>query len=261
MSFSFRRVYAVMLRNFYTDKRSTMRITEIFYYPAIDITLWGITTQWLKQDGNAHFMFAIATSLVLWQVVTRGIYEISIGAVEEIWNRSIINLFGSPLQLSEWMVALTLCSIFKIFIIVPYGALLAWLIYKVNIFSIGLMLIPYIMLLLGCGWIIGFLGASIIMRWGRQAQSTPWMVAWFFAPLCAVFYPLASLPATVQTISYCIPITHVFEAVRHQIITGAIAYNHLVIATGLMLTYLTLSAILFHKTFARALRKGLSSLE
>ncbi len=261
MSISIRRIYAVMLRNFYADKRSVMRLVDLFYYPVIDITLWGITTKWLQQEQSSNFMIAIATSLVLWQVVSRSILEISIGIIEELWNRSIINLFSSPLQLTEWIIAFMTSSICKNFFVLPYGALLVWLVYGVNIFNIGWMIIPYLMLLLGCGWIIGFLGASIIMHWGRRAQSTPWMVAWFFVPVCAVYYPVANLPRPIQIFSLCTPLTHIFEAVRHHIINGSIAYNHLGIATALTAVYLILSITLFRCIFTRALNKGLSSLE
>jgi ABC-2 type transport system permease protein len=256
-----RRIYAVMLRNFYADKRSVMRLVDLFYYPVIDITLWGITTKWLQQEQNSNFMIAIATSMVLWQVVSRSILEISIGIVEELWNRSIINLFSSPLQLNEWRIAFMTSSICKIFLVLPYGALLVWLVYGVNIFNIGWMMIPYLILLLSSGWIIGFLGASIIMHWGRRAQSTPWMVAWFFVPVCAVYYPIANLPRPLQFFALCTPLAHVFEAVRHQIIYGSIAYNHLSIAALLTIIYLTLSIKLFKKTFTKALNRGLSSLE
>lgn len=261
MNISFRRIYAVLLRNFYADKRSVMRITEMFYYPAIDITLWGLTTKWLRSGNTSGAVIALATSLVLWQVTSRCIYDISVGMVEELWNRSMTNFFGSPLQLSEWMIANMLTSVCKLFIVLPYGALCVALTYGVNIFQLGWSLIPYILLLLGCGWTIGFLGASVILFWGRQAQSTPWMIAWFFVPLCAVYYPLASLPPAIRIISQCTPLAQTFEALRHHLLTGIPAYNNLLLAAGLMIAYLALSMLLFTHTFKRTLRRGLASLE
>lgn len=261
MSISWRRIYAILLRDTYSDKRSTMRLTEIFYYPAIDITLWGLTTQWLKQEGNSNLMIAIATSLVLWQVVARNIYSISVGMIEELWFRSLVNLFSSPLKISEWVIAMMLSGTCKSFVVLPYAAMLTWVAYGVNVFNIGFMIIPYIAILITCGWTIGFLGASVILKWGRQAQSTPWMIAWFFVPLCAVYFPVASLPQPLQIFALATPLGHIFEAIRHQIISNSIAYDHLIKAAILSIICLSMSIMLFWHTFKKALKRGLSSIE
>lgn len=261
MIVSISRIYAVLYRNFCADKRSIMRLTDMVYYPAIDITLWGMTSRWLQNEQTTNSLIALGTSLVLWQVVSRCILDLSIGMVEELWNRSITNFFGSPLRLGEWMIANMFTGIIKILFILPYAASLVWLVYGINIFNIGWMIAIYIMLLLCIGWAIGFVGSSIILHWGRQAQSTPWMISWFFTPICAIFYPLATLPTAVQKVSVCIPLTHIFEAVRTHIFTGVIDWEHLGIGAVLTLVYLGLSMLLFRRMFARALKRGLASLE
>jgi ABC-2 type transport system permease protein len=261
MSISFRRIYAIMLRDFYADQRSIMRLTDIFYYPAIDITLWGLTSQWLKQGSNSTIMVAMATCLVLWQVVARNILSISVGMVEELWYHTLVNLFGSPLKLSEWTLAMMLSGTCKTLFVLPYGATLAWFAYGVNIFNIGPMIVLYLVLLMASGWTIGFLGASILLHWGRHAQSTPWMITWFFVPTCAIYFPVANLPKYFKVFALCTPLGHIFEAVRYQILAHSIAYGHLGIAAIMVAVYFTLSIMLFRRTFAKALVKGLSSLE
>lgn len=256
-----KRVYAVLLRNFFADKRSVMRITEVFYYPAIDIVLWGLTTKWLSSGNTTKTIVALATSLVLWQITSRCIYDISVGMVEELWHRSITNFFGSPLKLSEWMLANMLTGVCKLFVVLPYCAFLVWIAYGVNIFSLGFSLTLYVLLLLCCGWTIGFLGASIILYWGRQAQSTPWMIAWLFVPLCAVYYPLESLPRPLQFIASCTPLAQTFEALRFQLFTNTVHTQKIILAAILAVIYLSLSMMLFRSMFKKALNRGLSSLE
>lgn len=261
MSLNLRRIYAIILRSFYTDKRSTMRLTEVFYYPAIDIILWGLTTRWLNKGANHIGLLAIATSIVLWVTATRIVYEISVGMVEEVWNRNMTNLFGTPIKLSEWIIGLMACGVIKICIVLPYSALIAYFAYGVNIFSVGWMLLPYIGLLVCCGWSIGLIGASVILRFGRQAQSTPWMTAWFFAPLCAVYYPLDSLPTAIRNIATLTPLAHVFEAIRHQILIGHASWHHIYLSIVLAAAWLTTAIFFFYRMFNRARQRGLASFE
>lgn len=159
------------------------------------------------------------------------------------------------------MIANMLTSIIKCCFIIPYGAFVVWLIYGVNVFTLGWIIAMYTVLLLCIGWTIGFLGACIILRWGRQAQSTPWMIAFFFIPFCAVYYPIATLPSVIQKISLCIPITHIFETARNHVLTGIIDWKHLAIGSVLTFVYLGLSMLLFRQLFIRALQRGLASLE
>lgn len=261
MSLSLSRIYAIILRSFYIDKRSTMRLTEVFYYPAIDIILWGLTTRWLNKGANHIGLLAIATSIVLWVTVTRVVYEISVGMIEEVWNRNMTNLFGTPIKLSEWMIGLMTCGMIKICVVLPYSALIAYFAYGVNIFSSGWMLCSYLALLIASGWSIGLLGASVILRFGRQAQSTPWMTAWFFAPLCAVYYPLESLPPALRSFAVITPLAHVFEAIRHQILIGTPSWYHIHMGIILAILWLGGAIFLFYYMFNQARQRGLASFE
>lgn len=260
MNFSVQRVYAVLLRILYLQRRSPMRITEMFYYPALDIALWCFTSKWLQSGNTTSMLVALATNLVLWQVVWRANSDISITMVEELWNRGMTNFFGSPLTLTEWMVAVMFSGIATLIVIIPYTMTIIWSIYGINIFDLGPMMLIYMLLLLCSGWALGFLMTSIIIYFGRRAQSLPWM-SFVFVPISAVYYPLETLPKFLQKVALCIPMTHIFEAIRHHIFTGTVAWAQLgrgAVMTGLLLF---LAIVIFRTSFSKALKRGLASLE
>ena len=52
MIFSLRRIGAVFLRYFYTIA-GLHQISDLFFWPLVDIFLWGLTTIWLQQQQHA----------------------------------------------------------------------------------------------------------------------------------------------------------------------------------------------------------------
>ncbi len=263
MFLQWHRIKAVMLRNILTERRSIMRLADFFYWPMLDITLWGLTSTWVQHThaGNNLMTQTIMTGLVLWQVVMRAGYELSIGTIEELWSRSIINLFSTPLKVGEWVAALMLNGLLKSIAVLLFGAFLVKLLYGINIFSIGFIIVVLTMLLIMSGWAIGLCGAAMIIHWGQRVQSLPWIIAFLFAPFSAVFYPLSILPSWLQKACLMLPMTHVFEASRTIIATGTIPYHNILAALILNCCYLTGALILLLSLFEKSRAKGLSRLE
>ena len=96
---------------------------------------------------------------------------------------------------------------------------LAATLYAFNIFTLGWALIPLFFNVLLMGWVMGMVTTALITRWGQAAEALAWGVPFLIQPLCAVFYPLSTLPAWLRPISVCIPATHVFEGMR-EVLAG-----------------------------------------
>ena len=92
---SIKRMWAVFLRYFYFSAKLDA-ISDLFYWPAVDIFLWGITSIWIQQQDAQlpGVALAILTGLIFWQIVWRGNYEISVNILREFWDRNFINLFS-----------------------------------------------------------------------------------------------------------------------------------------------------------------------
>src|SRR3990167_4937390 len=100
-------------------------MADLFFWPALDIFLWGMTSVWIQHTEQEFPKLAIAilTGLVFWQIVWRSNYEIAVNMLQEFWNRNLVNLFSTPLKLSEWIVAMMLYGMFKIVVTIFFGAL------------------------------------------------------------------------------------------------------------------------------------------
>jgi ABC-2 type transport system permease protein len=259
---SFNRIKAVFFRYFYVLLKGPQQLSDLFYWPLIDILLWGLTAPWVAtQNAEAHFPLMLMTGLILWQIAWRGSVDVSISLLQEFWHRNLVNLFSSPLKVSEWGAGIVLLCLCKFCITITFGVGLVYFFYGLNVFVIGWFFVPFAILLLLFGWTLGLIAASLIIYWGQQLEALAWMVGYLFVPFSAVFYPVSILPSWAQTLGWCLPSTYVFEGMRKILQGGTVPISYFGMAASLALLYLSLSLWLFHFAFQKSRAKGLARLE
>ncbi|MBI3236347.1 MAG: ABC transporter permease [Chlamydiales bacterium] len=259
---SFGRIWAVFLRYFYFFAKLD-HLCDLFFWPLIDLFLWGITIVWIQTEEVSHYPLAlvILTALVFWQLLWRSNYEVSVNLLQEFWNRNLVNLFSTPLKLSEWIASLMLAGLLKIGITIGFGALVVYLLYSLNVFTIGWAFLPFAASLALSGWFIGFLSASMLIYFGQRVQMLAWMTAYLFAPFSAIYYPLSALPDWGQMIAKALPMTYLFEGMRTVLTKGYFPWNLFAMSIALNLLYLIATMILFKWFFDKSRSKGLARLE
>jgi len=253
------RVIAFTTRHLYLYKRSLPRLMEIFYWPFLDLVLWGFVTIYLVQFKGQlpNFVAFFLGALILWDILFRSQQGISVSFLEDMWARNVLNIFVTPISPMEYIVALMLVSIVKLAAASVVMVLLAWLFYSFNIFLIGISLIPLIANLVIMGWTVGIVTTALILRFGQEAEVLAWAVAFLFQPVSAVFYPVSVLPHFLQIIAGVIPSSYVFEGMRRVITSGDFPVSDLLWAAGLNGIYLLLALIFFHQNFDIVKKKGL----
>jgi ABC-2 type transport system permease protein len=259
---SWQRIWAVFLRYFYFFAKMD-HLADLFFWPTLDIFLWGMTSVWIQKTETSMpaIALAILTGLVFWQIIWRSNYEVSVNLLQEFWNRNMVNLFSTPLKLREWISSLMLVGLFKIFITIFFGGFVVWLLYALDIFAMGWALLPFCASLLLSGWFIGFLSAAIMVYFGQRVQMLAWMTAYVFAPFSAVFYPFSTLPQWAQIIGKCLPMTYIFEGMRNVLYHGIFSWSDFGISIGLNIIYLVVTMSLFSWMFEKSRAKGLARLE
>ena len=259
---SWTRIRGVFFRYWYVLKKGPQQLSDLFYWPLIDILLWGLTSVWIQSyNSDAKLSLVLLTGLVFSQVVWRGSVDVSVSILQEFWHRNLVNLFSTPLRLSEWSVGVVLFSLCKLVVTVSFGASMVFLLYGINVFEIGWPALPYIFSLLLFGWTLGFIAASVLVYWGHQIEAIAWMIGFIFTPFSAVFYPADILPAWAQTIAWALPTTYIFEAIRSILWTGSAPFHYFLASLGLNVVYLSLSLMFFKWMFEKSREKGLGRLE
>ncbi len=259
---NFGRIWAVFLRYFYLSAKLD-QLADLFYWPALDILLWGITSTWIQGQETAlpHIAIAVMTGIVFWQILWRGNYEVTVNLLEEFWSRNLVNLFSTPLKIGEWISSIMLVGLIKICISMFFGALLVWLLYTLNVFSIGWAFLPFLFSLTLSGWFMGFFSAAIIVYYGKRVQMLAWMMAYIFAPFSAIYYPVSALPGWGQVIAKILPTSYIFEGMREVLNAKTFPVGTFLMSIGLNVLYLTAAMLLFRLLFEKSREKGLARLE
>ena len=258
---SLKRISGVFFRYFYVLKKGPQQLSDLFYWPLIDILLWGLTSVWIQSHANAPDLpLLLLTGLIFWQITWRGSVDVSISLLQEFWHRNLVNLFSTPLKLGEWMLGIIFLCLCKLVITVGFGTLAVYVLYSLNVFTVGWAFLPFAAALLIFGWTLGFIAASGIIYWGHQIEAIAWMMGFVFAPFSAVFYPVAVLPAWAQVIAWCLPTTYIFEGMRAILTTGTFPMHYFWISLGLNAVFLSLALLLFRTMFKKSRAKGLARL-
>jgi len=254
-SFSFSRIGAMVRRYVYLIRSSWPRIVSMFYWPTLQILIWGFIQLYLIE--NSSFFAAAAGVLLgavmLWDVMFRGQLGFSLSFFEEIWSRNLGHLLVSPLRMSEFIISLMVMSTIRTIIAVIPAAIIAYLIFDFSILSLGFTLAAFLISLLMFGWAVGLVVAGLALRYGQSAEELAWALLFALAPIGAIYYPVAILPDWLEWVAYSFPLAHVFEGLRAIIIDGAVRIDHLLWSFGLNLVYLFggVSAFLFYYEKAR----------
>ena len=259
---NWQRIVGVFFRYFYVARKGLHQLSDIFYWPLVDILIWGLTSFWVEtQTHVASLPLVLMTGLIFWQIAWRGSIDISVSLLQEFWHRNLVNLFSTPLKISEWITGMLLLSLCKLAITIAFGAITVYALFSLNVFTVGWAFIPFAADLLIFGWALSFLASSLIIYWGHKVEVFAWMIGFLFAPFSAVFYPVDVLPLWAQAISWCLPTTYIFEGMRSILTTGTFPTHFFWISLALNGVYLAASLILFKWMFEKTRKKGLARLE
>lgn len=257
--FSFRRIGAMVLRHLYILRGSWPRVLEMAYWPAINMVVWGFTSQffsshssWVAQAGGV-----LIGAVILWDVMFRGNLGVSLSFLEEMWSRNLGHLSVSPLRPHELVAAMLTMSLIRTMIGVLPAALLAVPLYHYSLFDLGLPLIAFWTNLLITGWAIGLGVSALVLRFGLGAESLAWVLVFAVAPLAGIYYPIASLPEWLQPLAWALPPAYVFEGMRGVLFGHGLDVGLLISAFGLNVLYLAAAAGLFLHTHHVARERGL----
>jgi len=257
------RIKILLKRHLMSTTREFHRFIDIIYWPFLEIILWGLTGVWLQGNTEHLSMYTtmLLAALIFWQIFTRAEHEIISSLVDELWSYNLINLFSSPLEITEWIISAMSLGIIKSIFTMVFGIIITWSIYGCNLTLLGTVLFPLFILFIISGWALGFFMSALIIYWSHKIQSFIWALDWTLAAFSTVYYSIEVLPSWAQYIAYALPMTHTFYALRTFIQTGILPVNAIYTSLLLSFFYLILSMYVFINMFSKSKGIGLLRLE
>jgi ABC-2 type transport system permease protein len=195
-------------------------------------------------------------SLLLWDTLFRCQLGFSVSFMEEMWSRNIANLLISPLRPIEFAAALMAMSLIRMAIgLVPVTMMAFWF-FGFNLWGLGLALVGFFLNLVLTSWAIGLAVSGMVLRNGLGAEGLAWSVLFFVMPFACVYYPVAALPAWLQTIAWCLPPTYVFEGLRAAVVGRQLRADLMLEALAINVGLMALGAAAFLALLGSARKAG-----
>jgi ABC-2 type transport system permease protein len=256
---AFQRAAAIVLRQFYLIRGSPARIFPLFVWVAIDMVLWGFMSRYLNSvtAPGLDFVPALLGAVLLWDFLTRVMQGVTMAFFEDVWSRNFLNLFATPLSISEYVGGLVLSSIATSSVGLLVMLLVAGSVFGLSLLTYGLMLVPFLLVLFLFGIALGIFGAAIVLRLGPSAEWFVWPIPAVVSPFAGVFYPLATLPEWMRAVAHLLPPSYVFEGMRTIVAGGAFSGTSLLWGVGLAVLYILLASWFFTRVYRHAVRTGL----
>jgi len=252
------RIKGIIIQNLFHLRRSMEELVDAFFWPTLDLIIWGFMTAYFANlrgaiGGVVAFLMG---GLILWNIVWRAQQDISISFLRNVWNRNLINLFSSPLSVSEFLTATIILGVIKILATLSLVTIMAFFLYSFNLFSLGFYFLPFFISLIAFAWATGIFITGLIIRYGMRIQSLAWSLIFLFHPLSAVYYPLSVVSEVLQKIAWFIPTSHIFEGMRQVLKTGSLSNEHLIWAFSLNIIYFIFAVWFFAFMYKKAQEKG-----
>jgi ABC-2 type transport system permease protein len=255
---NWRIIRALILKYAFICSRHNFRLMDVFFWPVMDLLLWGFVTVYMMKVSNAvpSLVTFLIAAIILWNVMYRAQQVVSVSFLDDVWSRNLLNIFAAPIRATEYVGAAYLMGLAQGIVVMVLLSVLAFFIHSLNIYTMGISLGLLFVNLVLMGWSIGLMTTGFILRWGPPAEALAWAIPGIIQPLSAVFYPVSVLPGWLQPVALCFPASHVFEGMR-QILSGrGLDPNHIWCAFLLNVIYLSAAGFCFNYFLEGARKRG-----
>lgn len=254
-----RPIAGILLRQFYLFRGSPVRLLPMFAWVAIDIVVWGFLTRYLNtvSGSGVNFVPSLLGAVLFWDFFTRIMQGVTTAFFEDVWSRNFLNLFATPLSIAEYVTGLVLTSVITSMAALVVMLALATLVFGLSFASLGLMLLPFVLVLFLFGIALGIVASALVLRLGPASEWLVWPMPALLSPFVGVYYPLATLPAWMRGVGHLLPPSYVFEGMRALVRGEAFSASSLLLGAGLALAQVLLAAYFFARVFRYTVSSGL----
>jgi ABC-2 type transport system permease protein len=221
--------------------------------------LWGFITRYLNTIASPGFNFVpvLLGAVLFWDFFGRVMQGVTMTFFEDVWARNFLNLFATPLRVSEYLAGLVLSGVATSSIGLGVMVLLATTAFGLSFSAYGVLLAPFLGVLFLFGIALGIFASAVVLRLGPASEWFVWPIPGLLSPFAAVFYPVSTLPAWMQPISHLLPPAYVFEALRALVSGAPVSKASLLWGAALAVLYILLACGFFARVYRGAVRSGL----
>ena len=113
---NWRRVFGVIEKYIYESRRDIFRVFDVVWWPVFQLFIWGLFSVYLQKvsPNTPNIVSILLGAVMLWSFFERASKDVTIIVVVEMWNRNLINIFATPLKISEYLMGIMVVAIAKL---------------------------------------------------------------------------------------------------------------------------------------------------
>ncbi|MBI3459207.1 ABC transporter permease, partial [Candidatus Azambacteria bacterium] len=113
------RINALLIRHVYLYKRSLPRLMDVFFWPPMDLFLWGFLSIYLEKLNikDLNLVTFLLGAIIFWTFLQQSQVAVSVAFLEEVWEKNFLNIFITPLTLLEFLVSNLLLGLIRIILV------------------------------------------------------------------------------------------------------------------------------------------------
>src|SRR5258708_38044774 len=98
-------VKALLIKYAFIWSRTTFRILDLFFWPMIDLLVWGFLTVYMLKVGNSvpTLVTFLIGAIILWNVFYRSQQVVCVSFLDDVWSRNLLNVFAAPIRTIEYI--------------------------------------------------------------------------------------------------------------------------------------------------------------
>jgi ABC-2 type transport system permease protein len=252
-------IAGLVLRQAYLMRSSPTRVFPMFAWVAIDIILWGFISRYLNTvtAGGINFVPNLLGAVLFWDFFSRVLQGVTLAFFEDVWSRNFINIFATPISISEYVCGMVATSVGTSSVGLLVMLVLATTLFGLPFFSLGLLLLPFLLVLFLFGIALGILAAALVLRLGPASEWLVWPIPALLSPFVGVFYPLSTLPHWMQAVGHVLPPSYIFEGMRAVVAGRSFDARSLLLSAALAALQILLAVWVFTRIYRYAVRTGL----
>jgi ABC-2 type transport system permease protein len=181
---------------------------------------------------------------------------VSTAFLEDVWTRDFLNLFATPLSIFEYILGLVITSMATSSVGLAMMLVMATAV-CLSFFSLGALLIPFLLVLFAFGIALGILASALVLHLGPASEWLFWPLPALLSPFVGVSYPLATLPPWMQAVGHLLPPSYVFEGLRAVLAGRPLSAASLLLGAAIAALDIVLAGYFFARVFRYAIRTSL----
>jgi ABC-2 type transport system permease protein len=170
----------------------------------------------IHQSANTTLTTSIGilTGVMYWNFTARIVQESVAQFLDDAFSKNLQNLFIAPFSLLELSVSLMLSSVIKLCVSFLFLLLITYTL--LPSFFAALTVIHSVLLfeLIVFGSILTIYALAIIFLFGARVSFVGWFISTILQVFSCVFFERYVLPGVLYPISYLVPSSYIFEAMR-----------------------------------------------